>query len=187
MKKLLLCFAFICLLTPSQAQADLSLDFAVDFDKLYITPRLTLTSASGLSFGANVALGYDLAPKIDFPMRAEIEVAIRYSSDSAGNYKYSYIHIPVVVSVYYDFYLNNKFTPYLGPGVGIGYSSVSTKWSGTSSNIADTREGNFNFILLFTGGVSYALSDVLDIDVAYRLNYSGGIENQLLIGARYKF
>lgn len=175
MKKLLLSLALICLLVPSQAQA-------VNLDGFYIAPKLSLTGDGNLGFGANVALGYDLAPMLGYPVRAEVEVGMRYSSDKVGNYKTSFLYVPVLVSGYYDFHLNSSFTPYVGVGLGMSYTSTNIKWAGTS-----TRDGNFDFSFALTGGTTYALTNQIDLDVAYRLNYNEGIGHQLLVGARYKF
>lgn len=180
MKKLLLSIALIGLLLPNQSQA-------VNLGEFYVVPKLTLTSGGNLGIGANIAIGYDLFSIFGFPMRAELEIGTRYSSDSLGDYEFSYIYIPVLVSAYYDFHFNSNFTPYIGAGVGVNYISVSSKWSGASSNIADTREGEFDFNLVFTAGLSYAMSDTVDIDIAYSFNFTGGVGSQGLIGARYKF
>ena len=172
MKKLLLFLTFICLLAPSQASAA----------GFYVSPKITLIKDTGFSFGVQGAVGIDLEPMLTQPMRAEIEIGI-YRTDSVSKYieAESLLQIPIFTGLYYDFHLESGLTPYLGIGIGIKYSAA------INGILPDLMSSTVDLGLVFTGGVYYSISESIDLDASYRLNYAGGLSDQFLFGIRYRF
>ncbi len=180
MKKLLMSFILMVLLVPANVMAA---DYS-DLSGFYFTPKLSLGSAGGFTFGGSVAVGVDLKPVADLPLRAEVEGGILYSSDTYANVETSYLRVPVLASVYYDFHFKNKlnFVPYAGLGLGLSYSSVESTWSNTSNS-----SSGFDFGFAATVGTSVPVSKHVLLDVAYRFGSYGVSAHQLLIGARFAF
>ena len=142
------------------------------------------------TIGGGIFIGYDFFTKHQIPVRAELEYAIRtngsttwdgksdvgapYSADIKAQWNLQTLSL----NAYWDFHNDTAFTPYIGAGLGLGFIrskyEVSVKADGldASKSVNDTKTV---FAWNVGAGVSYAVTDNLSADLAYRflgLGYS---------------
>jgi opacity protein-like surface antigen len=91
----------------------------------------------------------------------------------------------MMVNAYFDLFEGNRFTPYIGAGIGFAHnrwnrdlaiganSSTCCTLAGTS---ASSGGGTFSLAANVTAGFSYALSQSTLLDLNYRLMYLQGYE-----------
>ncbi len=126
----------------------------------------------GLGFMA----GYDFYATSDMPVRAEIEYSFRSNFKSEGNMNFGSVNVQnhldynlhtVLANVYYDFYNESAFTPYVGGGIGIafldGHAEVNHGGRQYSSEIDDTL-----FAWHVGAGVGVAINEYVTADLGYR-------------------
>lgn len=148
-----------------------------------------------LSYGA--AIGWNWLDT-GTPIRTEIEyydhgsVEMKHSDDNA-TFAISTDIQTLQFNLYYDFYNDTRFIPYLGAGVGIANLDSDGK-----------KTSNVSYSLF--GGTAYKLTESLLLDLTYRINqfgttkfrwsdtnnsYVGKIKNMYAIegtlGFRYQF
>ena len=103
---------------------------------------------------------------------------------SSANNNSEYRSHSAFINMYYDFHNGTRFTPYVGAGVGLsfvktyGYAgvtvrSVTMSQSGVRASLGDTADWNDgvrerHFAWNAGAGMSYKLTDDIDIDVSYR-------------------
>jgi OOP family OmpA-OmpF porin len=149
-------------------------------------PGVALSLAGGYAFGNG--------------FRAELEGGYGHSSfDSitANGTKFSVggdIDLwSIYGAAYYDFAIaNSKLKPYLGGGLGWVHSDVS---NASVNGVAVGGGSDDNFSWFAEGGVSYALSDRLDLVPGIRYtwydNGSSGVDDNeawtFKVGLRYRF
>jgi outer membrane autotransporter protein len=173
-------------------------------------------------FGGGIAVGYDFHKRFNLPLRAELEYA--GFNDAKDKYKesftdgYATVSGTVAVSVgaktlfanaYYDFRNNSKFTPYVGLGLGGSFLDTKVKLTGTYedpfvtvSTSETIKKSNNNFAWNVSGGVAYAFTSNISLDLAYRyanlgkIKYSDEYEkvnsndlgmHQVMVGLRVAF
>jgi len=219
MKKLIL--ALVCgsmfYLAPTQAGA-------ADFSGLYVTPKFVYSHTNtdfeahanagsakigGYSdslFGGAIAIGYDFKPRFEVPVRLEFEYSILSSFEDSEalsptiNVTGKFDTQVFFINTYYDFHNTSKFTPYIG--VGIGMSLVDTKIDANGINIFPSNTET-NFAWNIGTGISYAFTDKMSVDLAYRYVQLGDGEtktiaqsfikadsidaHQIMLGFRYTF
>jgi opacity protein-like surface antigen len=134
-----------------------------------------------------------------YEYRAEIEFA--YRDNDVDEYRDSTSAIPgngevttysLMVNGYYDFMPENKFSPFIGGG--IGYANVELE----SNKVG--REDAHVFAYQVAGGGSLAVNENLKLDLQYRLfatndpDFSGNtlkeaeyLTHNIMIGFRYSF
>jgi len=221
MKKLILAVVCGSMLYLAPAQAG-----AADFSGLYVTPKFVYSHTStdfkadtplGSAekdysdnlFGGAIAIGYDFNPRFEVPVRLEFE----YSILSA--FKDSEEISPAItltgefdtqvffINTYYDFHTASKFTPYIGAGIGMSSirTNVYADGAGVSGELGSNTETNFAWNI--GAGISYAFTDTMSVDLAYRYVQLGDGEtktiaqsfvkadsidaHQLMLGFRYTF
>lgn len=69
----------------------------------------------------------------------------------------------VLGNVWADLDIGQKFTPYVGGGLGVAF--MKNKISTTSGSLSDKSQG---FAFQLGAGVKYPVSDVMDIEIGYR-------------------
>jgi len=69
----------------------------------------------------------------------------------------------VLGNVWADLDIGQKFTPYIGGGLGVAF--MKNKLSGSGSSISDNSQG---FAFQLGAGVKYPISPVIDIEIGYR-------------------
>lgn len=163
--------------------------------------------------GGGVFVGYDFYPAYQVPLRTEIEYAIRTHANTSWNDIYGVGATvqgewglqTLFLNAYWDFHNDSAFTPYIGAGVGLGFLSSKYEYEafGFSKSTTDLQT-----VFAWNAGVgcSYAITDNLSADLAYRfvgLGYSeteksiiGGVKhsvgmapyaNEFSLGIRYTF
>lgn len=153
--------------------------------------------------GGGVAVGYDLMPQHDVPLRVEAEVttwgnASTTKTWSAGNNTMSLKGqteiMPVFLNVYYDFHNESAFTPYVG--LGLGFANVKSKAKISASlpdvNIGDsiTKTSNStNFAWNVGLGCAYSFNDMFSVDLGYRYANYGSTKSHSGVheGVSYHF
>lgn len=92
-----------------------------------------------------------------------------------------------MLNVFYDFYTDTKFTPYIGGGIGAAHISAdnSMKFGYYDTNGAmvfpvdmDDSASKTNFAWNLGAGVAYAITDSVDLDLGYRYIDFGSIDFQ---------
>lgn len=151
---------------------------------------------SNFSYGG--AIGWNWLDS-GIPIRTEVEYYDHGSfnvdhSDSNATFSSSASIETVQLNVYYDFYTDTSFIPYVGAGVGVA-SMKGTNCKSTS---------NVSYSLF--GGTGYKMTDSLLLDFTYRVNnfgnlnvnwsdtnnsYSGKVKDiysvEAVFGVRYQF
>ncbi len=115
--------------------------------------------------GGALFAGYDFNTKYEIPIRAELEYALRsnlvvraYAEDTLFNAQ------TLLANFYYDFHNSSDFTPYVGAGLGLAFTSLemdTPEWSNLDAN-------STNFAWQVGAGVSYAFNETISADLGYR-------------------
>jgi len=215
MKRAILCFLLAAALAlPALASAEIN--------GVYLAPRFLLGiqnsgqfSRSGLLgdvnqysqavFGGALALGYSFAPKFNLPIRAEVEYALRSSSnDSKDGVNWGTKHYLNISTLFFNAYLDiptgTPFTPYIGGGLGMAfnYTGISSWEPGRYIDV-DQRDTTFAWNV--GAGLSYAFTENVSADLGYRFIGAGNREvsaggakvssapyiNEFYLGARFSF
>lgn len=122
------------------------------------------------AFGINVGYGANIYKNV----RAEVDFAYKYYLiDSKGQGVYAGADFDwnqsnffqLTANVYYDFNTGTAFTPYVGAGVGMGY----TNFEATVGNLMKVKYNEAGFVYNVMAGVSYDLTEKLKLDFKYRL------------------
>ncbi|MCL2673067.1 MAG: acyloxyacyl hydrolase [Alphaproteobacteria bacterium] len=132
-------------------------------------------------FGAALAVGYDFHKTHGTPARVELEYAMfkskseridNWHGDGWSDYHSRKTDLDIhtlFVNAYRDFRSDSALTPYVGMGLGLAFvgakGSQSSDWTSNFSLGKDTKT---NFAWNIGGGVAYAFSDKLSLDVGYR-------------------
>jgi opacity protein-like surface antigen len=121
--------------------------------------------------GGGAFVGWDFYPQSRVPLRTEIEYAIRSNmsktwegvgSLSGKEIKQERNLQTLLFNLYYDFHNDSAFTPYLSAGAGAGF--IRTKFDGEDSRTFHNTVFAYNV----GAGVSYAFTDNVSADLAYR-------------------
>jgi opacity protein-like surface antigen len=166
-----------------------------DMKREYSLPGFSGTNKYSMDgdnvFGGGIAVGYDFHKRFNLPLRAEMEYAAfsnaksEYASslsDSTGSSASSILRTTVgtrtlFMNAYYDFRNNSKFTPYFGLGLGWSFLDMKGKYSATSYDpilgpfdfsYSMGKKTTTNFAWNVGGGVAYAFTGNLSLDLAYR-------------------
>ena len=175
--------------------------------------EVTKSSTSDTVMPIGGAIGYNWA-KQGVSLRTEMEFLYRTNLGYEANPTFTNAETPtkftskmtsktVFFNGYYDFTNTTKFTPFVGGG--IGFSMNNTKTNGSLTNGTLPAEGTINktdFAWNVGGGVAYALTEHISLDVTYRYAdlgkavwEAGSVQltsnnlhtNEFLFGARYQF
>lgn len=168
-------------------------------------------------YGAGVAVGYDFNKKLRFPVRMEIEYMVRSETDATwsgnqgilvpGNFNWELKGEQsldtVLLNIYYDFKISNRFTPYIGGSVGFGFLDASIKYSDSfGTPPISLSEDETNFVWSMGAGCSYAINDKWSMGFGYRyldageseLSYLGALKvntdtalHEFCLSLRYRF
>ena len=135
------------------------------------------------------AIGYNWMD-MDLPIRTELEYAYN------GDFKYEYadgnatvdndITIQtLMVNVYWDFYNDTAFTPYINGGVGAAFIEEDYDGEGVSAGdtLSDDSSTTTNFAFNVGAGVGWSLTDSVILDLAYRYEYFGNGDEVTLTGS----
>ena len=140
-------------------------------------------------FGGGIAVGYDFK-RMGVPVRAELEYAVFGDAKSkrtvrkdwlSGDYRTSIGIQTLFANAYYDFHNSSAFTPYVGLGLGLSFVEMKGKYNGTwnspwgSASYSDSygTKSTTNFAWNLGGGVSYAITNQIGLDLGYRFVWIG--------------
>lgn len=164
-----------------------------------------LDSYNQFTLGGALAAGYDFWPQNMFPLRVEVEFALRGNSEVGwsgprGHADGTFNSSTLLANVYYDFHNSTSFTPYVGAGIGMAfnYMGADIGWEGDSRSYDDWST---NLAWQVGAGVAYSFNENVAVDVAYRyldLGYtevstsygSVGIRpynHEIMLGLRFGF
>ncbi|MEG6502274.1 MULTISPECIES: outer membrane protein [unclassified Desulfovibrio] len=125
--------------------------------------------------GGGAFVGYDFYPANDIPLRTEIEYAIRTNSETDWDGKHGLDATlkgrwnlqTLFLNLYWDFHNDTAFTPYIGGGLGMGFIESRYKVEGLGYSGSST---DYNTVFAWNAGagVSYAFTDTISADLAYR-------------------
>ena len=121
------------------------------------------------AFGINLGYGASIYKNV----RAEIDFAYKYYLiDSKGKGVYAGADFDwkqsnffqLTANAYYDFDTGSAFTPYVGVGLGMGYTNFKT----VISDMVEIKYNDASFVYNLMLGISYDLSEKLMLDLKYR-------------------
>ncbi len=160
---------------------------------------------SDTSFGAAFAVGYDFYPRLNVPIRMDVEYALRTTAHGQGPFDLSSlggdeldgaldmnsaINVQtLMLNIYYDFHNSTRFTPYITAGAGLAFIDSSFSISADEEVAAigqsiDVGVGlskfTTNFAWQIGGGVSVALSPHASLDLGYRFLSLGNMDYKIL-------
>ena len=145
------------------------------------------------AFGGALALGYDLHKRLGAPVRLELEYTLfgKVESKDSRRFEYGGHHRKldlgiqtIFTNVYYDFRNTSAFTPYLGFGLGLALVDAKGKhWEagGGTTFSPDKKSSSTNFAWNVSAGIAYAFTEMISLDLGYRLVSPGKAETKNMI------
>lgn len=153
-------------------------------------------SASDGVFHSRQTAGFALAAGHDFwsgqkwPLRAELELALRGDSHYSRQASYqagrqseifkSRCNVTTLLtSFYYDYHNETNFVPYIGAGVGLAFVYGGFDYQAKVAGEEFRASGSqtfINFVWTVGSGISWQISDQIAIDLGYRYLDPGKIE-----------
>ncbi|MDL2279856.1 outer membrane beta-barrel protein [Desulfovibrio sp. OttesenSCG-928-G11] len=143
-------------------------------------------------FGGGISLGYDFAPRLNIPVRLELDYTTRSEVEITGS-----VSVPrgagityegtqkdkialetLLLNAWFDIPTGTAFSPYLGGGIGWAFISHKGSHAGeyvystlgppdpTYSGSGSSREKNFAWSL--GGGLAYDFTPCVSLDLGYR-------------------
>lgn len=152
------------------------------------------------TFSGGIAIGYNFFPNNGLPIRADLDLTIRGKAKSNAlldhedgvtysEYLYAGNEVKLttlMANVYYDFYNDSDFTPYVSAGIGYGKVKHTTKTSleevnhtnGARSTEYWSMSKNANKFAWSLGvGVQYALNNDVSLDLGYKFIDAGTVKS----------
>ncbi|MCL2161918.1 MAG: outer membrane beta-barrel protein [Betaproteobacteria bacterium] len=200
MKRIIGPLALAALLSaPSLAQAEgmglyvapkMGFGYLDGFDLKYVEDEgysEKINVGSDTVFGGGIAVGYDFK-HMGVPVRAELEYAAFGDAKVKGKKRFKEWGVDVTgsatigiqtlfVNGYFDFHNSSAFTPYVG--LGLGQSFIDMKAKGQADLGGYSLSGNWgrksttDFAWNLSGGVSYAITKQIGLDLGYRFAWLG--------------
>lgn len=184
MKRILLALVMVCALAlPSVSNAAsgmyLAPKFLMTVQNTGIVDRSNRMGGFGMdpysqfTLGGALAAGYDFWPQNMFPLRVELEFAMRGNSETEWSGYHStadmtFNSTTLLANVYYDFHNSTAFTPYVGAGLGLAFNYFGIDWKGGRYGDGSMDDRQTNFAWQVGAGVAYNFTDNMAVDVAYR-------------------
>lgn len=212
MKRLIFCLVMACVLAlPGISSAQTG---------VYLAPKFLMTfqntghveqpdsyddlldSYSQFTLGGALAVGYDFYQQFNFPLRVEVELALRGNSrtnwnspevywagdleDGSGwqedfaegaSVDMTFNSTTLLANFYYDFRNSTAFTPYVGAGIGVAFNYFGLDVHNTTTGGALSLDKHQTNLAWQVGaGVAYNFTDNIAVDLAYRYLNLGYIE-----------
>ena len=151
-------------------------DPKVSQDGIYDLTDTSIENVWGVGGGVGMYFGHGI--------RGDITVEHNFNSDVSANLstlatsKFSLSSTYALANMYYDFDMGNRFTPYLGVGLGFtknktGAGTLTDLCGCLSGEIASGDETHAAGALM--AGFSMKLRDRLSVDAGYRFLYLGEV------------
>ncbi|MGN0008158.1 MAG: outer membrane protein [Desulfovibrionaceae bacterium] len=209
MKRIIMCLALcLCFALPAQAEVNgmyVGLKFIDAIQNTGTVSKDNIPGGSGIgqygqnSIGGGIAIGYDFYPKMQLPIRAEVEYARRGNMQTTWDSQ----HLPLgggitahleteaqwdaqtlFANFYYDFHNSTAFTPYVGAGLGVAFMNTTYTVNGVASvagvspkiELLSKSKMSTNFAWNVGLGCSYAVNENFSVDLAYRFVKLGQTE-----------
>ena len=148
---------------------------------------------SQFTLGGALAVGYDFYPRMNLPIRAEIEFAMRgnneFSDDESHNLQTPYGSVTInqgfrvrynastlLTNFYWDFHNDSAFTPYVMAGAGLAFINAKYEYNinvpemmgGRSSEGRSMNKNFTNFAWALGAGCAYNINENFAVDLGYR-------------------
>ncbi len=183
------CLALILMFTPAKANDSKTGIYAgVKLIDSIQSAWLAELSHTQNTIGGGIFVGYDLYPRLQMPLRVEIEYALRSNLhyddtfNASGGFVNSSIDASYVfnaqtllANLYFDFHNSTAFTPYVGAGLGFGFTTETIEldangnFDGVSYNGSGSATSyNTNFAWQVGAGVAYSFNELMAADLGYR-------------------
>ncbi len=145
-------------------------------------------SESHNTVGFGIFAGYDFYATSEIPIRAEIEYALRtnWQANDSGHLYGNYYSLDasinvqtIMANVYYDFYNESDFTPYIGAGLGMGIVNSSFE---VDTHVRSVSRDSINTVFAWNigAGIAYAINENVSADLGYRYLNLGYSETEML-------
>ena len=211
MKKLLLVFTLLLGMGISASQV-----MAAERLGVYVAPKLAWTfvdmgkvqgeswisgtvnqSDNDSVFAYGIGIGYDFRPRLNVPLRTELEYFFLSEVNGQANdlwsdgaeYDNSYskhdLNIQTLfLNAYYDFNTGTPFTPYVGAGLGVAFIQDQMRYTnnwgdlGYDNSYSDksSSKRRTNFAWNIGAGIGWEALDWLTLDLGYRFSSLGKAE-----------
>ena len=146
---------------------------------------------SQVVFGGALALGYNFGPKFGFPIRTEVEYALRSNSShdwdgwGGGNHwdtRHTTNISTLFFNAYFDIDTKTPLTPYIGGGLGTSFTYTGMKGEVDGVTVLDRNRHDTTFAWNAGGGLAYAFTENVAADVGYRFIGTGCRETKFTAG-----
>lgn len=213
MKRIIMGLALcLCFALPAQAEVNgmyVGLKFIDAIQNTGTVSKDNIPDGFGIgqygqnSIGGGIAIGYDFYPKMQLPIRAEVEYALRGNMQTTWDSQHGEIagtpgHIEteakwnaqtLFANFYYDFHNSTAFTPYVGAGLGVAFMNTKYTVNGVSDagdnvELLSKSKMSTNFAWNVGLGCSYAFNENFSVDLAYRFVKLGQTEVEKNIGGQ---
>ncbi len=173
------------------------------YTKLWDNNKKGSISFSDDVWGGNVAYGIKTGP-----VRTELELNLKQKAEKNFSSENSKAKLSVenrfaMLNAYYDIDTDTKFTPYVGAGLGWAHLKAKENGAYIKENAKPIKasDSRNTFAWQIGAGVSYALTEQLDVDFGYRYIDEGHVSytddrsinkyearsHELSLGVRYGF
>ena len=138
-----------------------------------------------------IALGYNFADQMSFPVRVELEYTLRGEAKGTMSAWSSVINDETgeslgkltqrvkarsqtaLVNAYYDISTGTALTPYVMAGMGISRTKLSSQLAGSDETRSDS---DTNFAWTVGAGMAYAVSEQVTVDLTARYYDAGDVK-----------
>lgn len=142
------------------------------------------------TFSTGVGIGVYFRDSI----RGDVTVDYRWDADVSGvnpvtgnEHSTEVYSILGLANLYYDFGNRDRFSPYIGAGIGLVHHNTRERRVFTNGSQVAQSDGSdsVDFAVAAMAGFSYAVHQGFLIDVGYRYLYLGDTETQPTIGGQF--
>lgn len=139
--------------------------------------------------GGGIFAGYDFYPQLQVPIRVEVEYDLRTNMQTewsgkkgsrTGSIDATWGFQTLFANVYWDFHNSSAFTPYIGAGAGLGFINSEYEMNGRNGESMSFSQFNTVFAWNVGVGCSYAFTENVSADLAYRYVGLGSSEASLM-------
>ena len=146
-------------------------------DRLYDLHDASIDSTWSFGGGAGMYFGRGFRGDITVDRRFETDVYgdLAMHPNLSGARHFGLKSTVALANVYYDFDYGNRFTPYLGVGLGFTKNETTAGWVETCGCTSSTIEGGSSTHVAGAAmaGFNVKLRDRLSLDAGYRFLYLG--------------
>lgn len=153
------------------------------------------SSKTDSAFSGGVVLGYDFDPRLNVPVRVELDYTARSKADVKNSRDFSEGGNPyseelkhkvglqtLMLNTWVDIPTGTAITPYLGGGIGFAFIdyttnyNISDKGAGTDNESNKATKNKTNFAWSLGGGVAYDVTERWTVDLGYRYIDAGKVK-----------